>query len=255
MTRLSLALIATTAMCSPAFAMSGADEGNTVSEVQSHATEAAETVENGASEVYDRITEEISDAAAAVESATTSSTEQAAEVGGDAASAVEDVYNSAVETTKKAYAEAIDEVEHTKETLAARAEMGEARVLTPIDLDNRSDFIRASDIIGADIYTARAAMEPGAWREATRIADDWDNIGNVVEMVVGPDGNLRGLVAEVGGVLGMGDAHVLIEMSDLHRTMPDDDGNFAFVTWMSEEDLKNERPVEKDWWQIGRAHV
>jgi len=252
MTRLSLILAATTAMCNPALAMDTTTSEDAQSTGSAHLSEAAETVENSASQAYETITEEASEAATAVERAADSTMDQAEDAANNVAEKVENAYDSAVESTKGAYNEAVETTEESLETLAARAEMGESRALTPIDLDNRSDFIRASQIIGAEIYTMETELDAAAWSATprfTEISAEWESIGNIAELVVGPEGNLRGLIAEVGGFLGMGDAHVMIEMDDLRRTMPDDDGEFAFVTWMSEEVLEAKQPVEKDWWQ------
>lgn len=230
-------LVATTALTSLAFgAGANEPENGTVTEtLKTDAAVVAERVENSAEVVGDKVAETANEA-------------------------VEATRNAAPDA-KREVEGAMAEGENNVETLAAKAEMGNTRELddiadssqmAPIDLDNRSEFLRASDIIGADIYTVSAELDTGEWFATpryTEVAEEWENIGNVTEIVVGPEGNIRGLIAEVGGFLGLGDAHVMIDMDDLHRTQPDDDGAFVFVTRLSEKELESKQPVEKEWWQ------
>lgn len=233
MTRLSLALITTTALSTAALAgshSSSESDPSLADKLHKEMTEAANTVEEGARDAYE-----------ATAQAATNAAEATRETADDVAQATEQAYESTVETT-----------EETVETLAARAEMGESLNVTPIDLDNRSDFIRGSEIVGAEIYTIRADMSDDVWMTGDRydsVSAEWVEIGSVSEMVVDARGELRGLVAEVGGFLGIGDTHVLIDMQNVRWTQPDDDGDFAFVTRMTKDELASKRPVEKSWWQ------
>jgi hypothetical protein len=44
---------------------------------------------------------------------------------------------------------------------------------------------------------------------------DWDNIGDINELVLGRDGNVKAVVLGVGGFLGMGEKNVAVSMKDL----------------------------------------
>ncbi|QDZ02256.1 PRC-barrel domain containing protein [Nitratireductor mangrovi] len=55
----------------------------------------------------------------------------------------------------------------------------------------------ASNIIGASVYNGTG--------------DDAENIGDVNDIVIGPDGNIQAVVIGVGGFLGIGEKHVAIE--------------------------------------------
>jgi hypothetical protein len=52
------------------------------------------------------------------------------------------------------------------------------------------------------------------------------------------DGDFAGIVGEVGGFLDIGDKHVYIEIDNI-KLVPIDDGSYAFVTRLNEEDLEN----------------
>lgn len=61
------------------------------------------------------------------------------------------------------------------------------------------------------------------------IQDDWDEIGEVADFVVSPEGEIRAVVLDIGGFLGMGEHPVALDMSALTFGQRDGGDGFVFV--------------------------
>jgi|SRR6056297_70204 len=114
----------------------------------------------------------------------------------------------------------------------------------------QGELIRSRDITDAQIYTTDAADDEG-WTEESSYEDvgaDWNEIGEVEDLVLSKDGQLMGIVAEVGGFLDVGDKHVAIAIDDV-KLVPVDDRSYAYVTRLSEEDLEAMTSVDEGFWE------
>ncbi|WP_323769217.1 PRC-barrel domain-containing protein [Antarctobacter sp.] len=104
---------------------------------------------------------------------------------------------------------------------------------------------KASVIIGSPIYTL-SAEEQVDWDPMVNyedVADEWTRIGSVDDIVLSEDGKITGLVAEVGGFLGMGDTLVLLPLDDT-RMVTVDEASYAVVTPYTSEQLTEMEKVE-----------
>jgi hypothetical protein len=124
----------------------------------------------------------------------------------------------------------------------------------------RDGLLRAESLIGAQIYTMNHdeldyETEWG-WtdnRYYDGLDDRWENIGEVDDIVLSRDGNLIGVIAEVGGFLDIGDSEVLMSLDDLRIVgggVGFDYGtnNVSFVTNLSEEQIEGMEEVDTGWW-------
>ena len=138
----------------------------------------------------------------------------------------------------------------TEETMASDDTMatdGDA-----MDMDT-ANLIRTRDITGGNIYT----MNPEDWMsdESTydpmagyeNPNDNWEVIGEIEDIVLSKDGQMVGIVAEVGGFLDIGDKHVMIPVSDVRLTAVDDQ-TYAYVTNKTEEELESMESVDEGFW-------
>lgn len=110
-------------------------------------------------------------------------------------------------------------------------------------------LIRSRDITGGDIYTTDAADDEG-WDTAMThdgVNADWNQIGEIEDLVLTQNGQIKGIVAEVGGFLDMGDKHVMIEVDDLNLVAVDDT-TYAYVTRLDEEELESMKGVDEGFW-------
>ncbi|MDF3352091.1 PRC-barrel domain containing protein [Sulfitobacter sp. KE34] len=104
-------------------------------------------------------------------------------------------------------------------------------------------------MIDADIYTLERKYDENEWVDTDycgSVGTDWEEIGEIDDIVVSRDGRIIGLVAEIGGWLDIGDADVIIDMNDV-RIVDDDLGDIAFVTRLSEEQLGSRQEVNDAW--------
>lgn len=119
-----------------------------------------------------------------------------------------------------------------------------------VNEDNIENLIRSRDITGGTIYTLNEAYDEADWDAATgydAVDASWEAIGEIEDVVLSRDGKMTGIIAEVGGFLDIGDAHVLIRLDDV-RLVAVDDQTYAYVTRKSEEELENLPQVDEGWW-------
>lgn len=114
---------------------------------------------------------------------------------------------------------------------------------------DKENLIRTRDITGGDIYTVNDPMDEDTWGnwEAKGVGPDWNDIGEIEDVVLDRDGKMIGVVAEVGGFLDIGDKHVLIPITDIRLT-PIDDKEFVIVTRKTKEQLEAMESVDEAWW-------
>ncbi|SED59962.1 PRC-barrel domain-containing protein [Rhodobacter sp. 24-YEA-8] len=120
---------------------------------------------------------------------------------------------------------------------------------------------RASEFTGMNLYTLspdavtelRAARPADpAWDERaarwtsgeTFIAgrDQWDDIGRINDIILSQDGEIQGVLLDIGGFLGMGSRTVMVGTNDLYfvadTATPDDLGDFFVVASLSRQQLE-----------------
>lgn len=76
----------------------------------------------------------------------------------------------------------------------------------------KTDF-EASDLIGARVYATEAKLD--ADKAMDKAGADWDDIGEVNNLIVSRDGSVKAVVVGVGGFLGLGEKNVALKMSEL----------------------------------------
>lgn len=110
-------------------------------------------------------------------------------------------------------------------------------------------LIRSRDITGGAIYTKNAADDEGWDAEMTYEAIDtnWNEIGEIEDLVLSKEGQIVGIVAEVGGFLDIADKHVVISVQDLNLVAVDDQ-RYTYVTRFSEEELESMEGVDEGFW-------
>ncbi|EPX76918.1 PRC-barrel domain-containing protein [Litoreibacter arenae] len=133
-------------------------------------------------------------------------------------------------------------------SLALALGLAAAPALAETHMDTEN-LIRTRDITGGDIYTLNGPMDEDTWGnwEADGVGPDWNDIGEIEDIILDRSGQMVGIVAEVGGFLDIGDKHVLIPIEDMRLT-PVDDKTYAVVTRKTEEQLEEMESVDEGWW-------
>jgi hypothetical protein len=113
----------------------------------------------------------------------------------------------------------------------------------------KGQLIRTRDITGGNIYTLNAADDEGWDTNATYdvVGTDWNDIGEIEDILLDRSGQLIGIVGEIGGFLDIADKHVMIPVENI-RLVPVDDRTYSYVTRMSEEELEALPEVDEGFW-------
>ncbi|TNC01392.1 PRC-barrel domain-containing protein [Paracoccus marcusii] len=106
-----------------------------------------------------------------------------------------------------------------------------------VTLSAENPGITASWLQGRAIYTTNQPSTT-EWTDATgdAVPGDWNEIATVSDIVMSPDGQVMGYIADIGGFLGMGTHTVLLDRDVLNMAMFGDDTVLA--TNYSQEELE-----------------
>ena len=109
-------------------------------------------------------------------------------------------------------------------TLAApAAALADAHAMTPfpeVSLEYGDNYL-ATTLIGERVHVADVELTPGMALAAGTV-DEWDDIGEIGDLIVGVDGTLAAVVIDVGGFLGMGEKEVAVSWSALRPVYEED---------------------------------
>lgn len=245
----ALLLAATSTLALTGFAM--AQTATTTTTTETPAATASDAVAGAA----DKAEDVVDQAGNPVDEAVTTSTADAAE---DAADRAEDAADAATtagasttettttETTTTAPATttttpAETTVTTTTDPVATTTTSTEAAVVAP---DVQAPVMSAENpgMLGSYIMNRRVwtTNQPSstAWAdgELTERPADWTDIAKVDDIVMDPEGNVLGFVADIGGFLGLGAKSVLLGKDALHFVQIGDDAFFA--TNFTKEELQ-----------------
>ncbi len=139
-------------------------------------------------------------------------------------------------------------------TVAATGAMAESHATSDTTANaemtaTHDNLIRSRDITGGTIYTVNEANDEG-WNASTvyeEVGAEWNDIGEIEDVVLSRDGKMIGIVAEVGGFLDIADKHVMISIDDVNLVAVDDQ-SYAYVTRLNEEDLESMEGVDEGFW-------
>jgi sporulation protein YlmC with PRC-barrel domain len=96
--------------------------------------------------------------------------------------------------------------------------------------------IYGSEFIGKNVYVTEGAND---LRAVDGVPDDWENVAAIDDVVMTRDGEVRGVLIDVGGFLGIGARKVAVDMSALDIVYDRDDDDFYVVFTSTREDLES----------------
>ena len=90
-----------------------------------------------------------------------------------------------------------------------------------------TEALRASDLMGARLYVTEADVEMDAG-----LSDEWDDVGEISDIIIGSEGGIDAVLADIGGFLGLGERTIAVNMDDLQFVSdgPDADDYFVVLT-------------------------
>jgi hypothetical protein len=105
----------------------------------------------------------------------------------------------------------------------------------------QGDFF-ASDLIGMRIYNSETQIEDGFM-----INDggetEWDDIGEINDIIVNKDGEIRAVVLGIGGFLGLGERDVTVSMDAIKVVQEKDDADDRFLVVTTSKEILENAPV------------
>ncbi|SHJ00749.1 PRC-barrel domain-containing protein [Palleronia salina] len=101
----------------------------------------------------------------------------------------------------------------------------------------------ASDLVGARIYATEAevgdTMEAGSEQE-------WDNLGEINDMILSEDGSVQTVILGIGGFLGIGERDVAVDFSQIQIVRDGDDAtDYFLVVNATQEEMENAPEFER----------
>ena len=126
----------------------------------------------------------------------------------------------------------------TAPTTTAALKTGPASYL---DAAGPNDVL-ASNLIGMRVYAVDTDIDASQAYPADA-RKDWDDVGEVNDVVLDWDGSVKAVVLGVGGFLGIGEKDVAIEMASLRKVRETNDSNDWFLVVNSSKELLTNAPA------------
>jgi hypothetical protein len=95
--------------------------------------------------------------------------------------------------------------------------------------DNARGEMRASTLIGKRVYVSEADVDETAM--INDVGADWEDLGEISDVLITRGGTLGGILVDVGGFLGIGERTVAVEMDDLRMINDGDSAGDYFVVF------------------------
>lgn len=111
-------------------------------------------------------------------------------------------------------------------------------------------FVPADKITDGAIYRMDVAEGDTVWSGGTAyqaVDTSWTKVGEIDDILLDREGKMVALLAEVGGFLGIGERDVIIPLDSV-RFAIDDAKSYAYVTNLTEEQLKALPEIDDDIW-------
>lgn len=102
-----------------------------------------------------------------------------------------------------------------------------------------TDAIYASQFIGKPVYVAEQDVTETTLTDAST---DWDNIGEVNDILISREGQVDGILVDVGGFLGIGERTVAVDMSALRLVTDSDTAGDYFIVFRSNREALEAAP-------------
>ena len=114
--------------------------------------------------------------------------------------------------------------------LAPGAALADGHAASPFaerTIDHGQTYL-ATTLMGTRVHATETDIEPGATLAAGTVAE-WDDIGEIGDLIIGVDGTLEAVIVDVGGFLGLGEREVAISWDALRGVREDDDPDEWFL--------------------------
>lgn len=111
-----------------------------------------------------------------------------------------------------------------------------------LDYSVSSNDLFASELLGMRVYSAEADVDVSA-NMVANAQTEWDDIGEINELIISHEGTIVAVIIGVGGFLGMGEKDVAVEMSQISIMREADDADDIFLVVKSSSDALEAAPM------------
>jgi len=119
-------------------------------------------------------------------------------------------------------------------TLSGTAAYAETHVSNFGSVTAQQGDFYASDLIGMRVHNSQIEIENNAI-VADDIRAEWEDIGEINDLIVSTDGEVTAVILGVGGFLGMGERDVSVSMDEIRMINTDGNDQLLVVTTTREE--------------------
>lgn len=103
--------------------------------------------------------------------------------------------------------------------------------------------LSAETFIGKRLYASETEIDVSA--AYTEIDQNWDDIGEISDLVISQDGQVQAVLTDIGGFLGLGERTVAVSMDDLQVIRDGDSENEYFIVLTSNREALENAPEFK----------
>lgn len=102
----------------------------------------------------------------------------------------------------------------------------------------------ATTFIGKRLYVSEAEVDVNA--AITEIDQEWDDVGEISDLVLNQDGQVQAVLVDIGGFLGLGERTVAVSMDQLRVIRDGDSENEYFIVFTANRAALENAP-EFEW--------
>lgn len=95
----------------------------------------------------------------------------------------------------------------------------------------------ATELVGADLFATATTVDQSRFH-IDSVPDEWEQVASIGDVVLGSDGQVRGVLVDVGGFLGIGSRTVAISMDQLEIQGNQDASDLRVYLAITEEQLE-----------------
>ncbi len=104
-----------------------------------------------------------------------------------------------------------------------------------------------SELIGKRLYVSEADVDSDeGWTEDART--EWEDVGEIEDLLIGEDGEVKAVLLDIGGFLGIGEKRIAANMDELDFVRENDDADEYFVVMQGNAAMLDSAPeyAERD---------
>ena len=110
--------------------------------------------------------------------------------------------------------------------------------------------MRASDLIGARLYVTENEVDMTAG-----LSPDWDDVGEISDIIVGGGGDIDAVLVDIGGFLGIGERTTAVNMDSLQFVSDGPDADDYFIVLTGNRAALEAAPAFEDTFERGRTRT